>query len=96
MYEKFTFFARKNTLCILGVATATDWAANHRVDLAEYYPANKSEETGFYETCEGGIITRFYWECGLFPILMNDTSKCFRKKNLREIEYPAASSHATP
>lgn len=37
-------------------------------------------------------MTGFYWECGLFPILMNDTSKCFRKKDLREIEYPAGSS----
>ena len=76
------------------IATA-GWGSDHCEASAENYPANNLGETGFSVYCEGGIMTGFYWECGLFSILMNDTSKCFRKKDLREIEYPAASSQAT-
>jgi len=45
---------------------------------------------------KGGIMTGFYWDCGLFSILMNDTSKCFRNKYLKEIKHPAVSSPVTP
>jgi hypothetical protein len=35
---------------------------------AEYYYANNSRKTGFAETRKSGIMIRFYWKCGWFPL----------------------------
>jgi len=79
MYENFTLFARKITHWILGTSAAAYRLLDHRATLAEYFPSDNSRNPSFYEPCESGIMTGFYWECGLFPILMNDTSSYFRK-----------------
>lgn len=80
MYENFTLFARKITFWILGTSAAAYRLLEHRATPPEYYPTDNTRNTGFYETCEGGIMTGFYWECGLFPILM----RCIRNKQLLE------------
>jgi hypothetical protein len=82
MYENFTLFARKITHWILGTSAAACRLLDHRATPAEYFPVNNSRNPGFYEPSEDRIMTGFYWECGLFPILMNDSSKCFRNKDV--------------
>jgi len=51
--------------------------AEHRIILLTRQsitlPVTPAKQADAYYR-KGGIMTGFYWECGRFPILMNDTS----------------------
>ena len=73
------FLQEKSRIGYRKTRSAAAWPADYREAPAVYFPTINSRKTRFSVYYIGEIMTGFYWECGWFPILMNDTSSYWRK-----------------